>query len=411
MVDPIIRPRNVAMLFKLESTQGEDASPSASDAFPFEADGYSYNSPYTNEASNEVNGTLVDAAPLIVGQPAEVSIRVRMKGVGGSSAYSASIKPPHHSLLEVCGKRGVFTAAVSAASLAAGTTSSATLGTGFASVAQSYRGMPLILAGGTSGGRTAHIADYSAAKVATLTDLFASALTTAASAAIPANWTYAGTSPKDVASRATDHPTGTLYIYEDGSLHKFIGCRGSISDWSGNTARPGFMTFDLMGIYAGKTTAAIPTVTIPQHSAPVLAMGNGGVNPALLINRKELRISNWSMAEGGNKEVIDDPNTPFGFGSPEIAGRSPLLTIDPLATHVENRDTIAEIEAGTEYSGVIRMGNTAQNRVSITFPKLLPVNPAVGQRGIARTEQLGLRALTAGPDASLRDSDSILCYS
>ena len=60
---------------------------------------------------------------------------------------------------------------------------------------------------------------------------------------------------------------------------------------------------------------------------------------------------------------------------------------------------------------MIRMGNTAQNRVSLTFPKLLPSNPTVGQRGIARTEQLGMRALTAGPDASLRDSDSILCYS
>ena len=411
MVDPIIRPRNVAMLFKLESTPGTDAAPTVADAFPFEADGFTYNAPYTSEASNEVNGTLVDAAPLIVGQPAEISIRVRMKGIGGSTPYSASVKPPHHALLESCGKRGLFTAAVAAAALTAGTTTSATLGTGFATVAQSYRGMPLILSGGSSGGRAVHVADYSAAKVATLTDELDNALTVAESAAVPANWTYAGTSPKDVASRATDHPSGTLYLYEDGSLHKFVGCRGSLSDWSGNTARPGFMTFNLMGIYAGKTTVAVPTVAIPQHSAPVLAMGNGGVNPALLIDRKELRISNWSMAESANKEVIDDPNTPFGFGSPEIAGRTPLLTIDPLTTHVENRDTIADIESGAEYTGVIRMGNTAQNRVSLTFPKLLPSNPTVGQRGIARTEQLGMRALTAGPDASLRDSDSILCYS
>jgi len=411
MVDPIIRPRNVAMLFKLESTPGTDAAPTVVDAFPFEADGFTYNAPYTSEASNEVNGTLVDAAPLIVGQPAEISIRVRMKGIGGSTPYSASVKPPHHALLESCGKRGLFTAAVAAAALTAGTTTSATLGTGFATVAQSYRGMPLILSGGSSGGRAVHVADYSAAKVATLTDELDNALTVAESAAVPANWTYAGTSPKDVASRATDHPSGTLYLYEDGSLHKFVGCRGSLSDWSGNTARPGFMTFNLMGIYAGKTTVAVPTVAIPQHSAPVLAMGNGGVNPALLIDRKELRISNWSMAESANKEVIDDPNTPFGFGSPEIAGRTPLLTIDPLTTHVENRDTIADIESGAEYTGVIRMGNTAQNRVSLTFPKLLPSNPTVGQRGIARTEQLGMRALTAGPDASLRDSDSILCYS
>lgn len=405
-----IRPRNVAILVKAETTVGTDAAPDATNAIPFEADGYSYNAPYRSEASNEANGSLVASSPLVVGQPAEVSIRVRMKGAGPTSTYSASVKPPHHTLLEACGHRGLFTAAIAAAALTAGTVNSATLGTGFGSTAQTYRGMPLQLAAGNSGGRLVHVSDYSAGKVATLADLFASALNTSVTAALPANWTYAGTSPKDVAARATDHPSATVYIYEDGQLHKFVGCRGSIQDLGGQTARPGFATFNLMGIYADKSEATLPAVTVPQHAAPILAMGTGGVNPALVINRKELKVSQWSLNEGQQKEVTDDPNTAYGFGSPELAGRSPRLQIDPLATLTTNRNTIAEIEAGTQYPSVIRFGSVAGNRWSLVNPLLQPADPAVAQRGIFRSENLALAALNPGVDPAGRDAESILCF-
>ncbi|MGD9470615.1 MAG: hypothetical protein AB7G24_00790 [Novosphingobium sp.] len=410
MPEEKIRPRNVAILAKLESTVGTDASPGASDAFPFEADGYSYNAPYRREQSNEANGSYVSGAPLVIGQPAEVSIRVRLKGVGGSSAYSASVKPPHHTLFETCGMRGLFTAAVASAALTAGTTTSGTLGTGFGTTAEIYRGMPLQLSGGASGGRIAHVSAYSAGKMATLADVFASALDTSASAALPANWTYAGTSPKDASARATDHPSATIYIYEDGTLHKFVGCRGSISELGGNTARPGYATFRLMGIYAGKSDATLPAVSVPQHSAPVLAMGTGGVTPALVVNRKELAISQWGLAVDQTVESPDDPNTAYGFGAAEIGGRTPVFTIDPLATLKATRDSIAEIEAGAAYPAVIRYGSVAQNRWSLTLPQALIAESGVGTRGQFRSEQIALQALNPGVGPSDRDAEAILCF-
>lgn len=405
-----IRPRNVAMLFKLETTVGTDAAPTAADAFPFEADGWSYNAPYRSEGSNEANGSLVASAPLIVGQPAEVSIRVRLKGAGAGTTYTSLIRPPHHALLSACGKRGLFTAAVAAQAIVAGTTTSATLGASFAATAQAYRGMPLQLAAGNSGGRLVHVSDYTAAKVATLTDIFGAALNTSVTAAVPANWTYAGTSPKDAVARATDHPAGTLYLYEDGTLHKFVGCRGSISDLSGQSARPGFCTFNLMGIYAGKSDATMPAITVPQQAAPVLAQGAAGIDPAFVINRRELAISQWSLNDGQVKEVVDDPNTPFGFSSPELAGRAPTLAIDPTVTLKATRDTIAEIEAGTQYPSVLRFGGVAGNRWSIVNPLVAPADPQVGQRGIYRTEQLSLAVLNPGVDAGSRDAETILCF-
>jgi hypothetical protein len=227
---------------------------------------------------------------------------------------------------------------------------------------------------------------------------------------LPPNWTYAGTTPKDEAARATDHPTATVYIYEDGTLHKFVGCRGSISDCGGQTARPGFATFNLMGIYAGKSDVAIPAVSVPQHSAPVLAMGTGGVTPALVVNHKELKVSTWSLNDGQQKETIEDPNTAYGFGSPELAGREPALVIDPLATLKANRDTVAEIEAGSQYPGVLRFGTVAGNRWSLVFPLMVPADPAVATRGIYRSENLSLRALNPGVDPSARDSEAVFCF-
>jgi hypothetical protein len=404
-----LRHRNVAMRFKIETTEGEDAAPDGTNAFPFEVDGYEYNSPYRAEGSQEANSSMAASAPLVIGQPADITIRVRMKGAGAGSTYSSSVKPPHHDLLAACGWRGLFNAAVAATALAAGTTSAATLATPFANTAQTYRGLPLQLAGGSSGGRIAHISDYTAARVATLTDLFGAALDTNVTAALPANWSYAPTSPADAAARASDHPSGTLYIYEDGVLRKFFGLRGTV-DFAGETARPGFMTFRFMGIYGGKTDATRVSDTIPQNVAPILAMGTDGVTPSVVIDRKSLAVRNWALGVNQQMEVSDDPNTAYGFGASDIAGRAAMLTLDPIETLVANRDVIADIEAGTRYTGVIRCGTVAGNRWSMTLPLLQPAESAPGRRGIFRTEELSLYALNSGVGPSTRDSDAILCF-
>lgn len=405
-----IRPRNVVILVKEEAVAGVDAVPTAVDAIPFENDGWSYNAPYTAEDSNEANGSLVAGAPLIVGQPAEVTVRVRLKGAGPGKAYSATVKPPHHVLFEACGKRGVFTPAVAANAVAAAGATSVTLGVSFAAIARSYIGMPLQLSGGDTNNRIVHVTNYDSEKVATFADIFDPALSNGVLAAMPANWTYVGTSPKGSAARLGDQPTVTVYIYEDGILHKFVGCRANMSDFGGQTARPAFATFALRGIYNDFVDADVPVVSVPGHSAPTLNMGVGGVTPSLVINRKELKVSTWSLNDAQELANTDDPNTPLGFGSPEIGGRAPALVIDPLKTFKANRNPIAEIEQGASYTGVIRHGTVACNRLSVTLPYLTTANIANGTRDIYRKEDLTLRALNPGVDAAGRDGEAVICF-
>jgi len=409
MADLTIRRANVAILIKGEATEGVDAAPVAADAIPFEEDGYSYNYPYTSEDSNEATGSMAAGAPMIVGQAAELSIRVRLKGA--AATYTGSVKPPHHALFTMCGLRGQFTAAVSAAALAAGSGTTGTLGTGFGTTAQMYRGMPLVLSVGPGAGQIPFVTDYTAGKIATLTDTFSPVLTTSTLAALPANWTYAPTSPKDAASRTTDQPSATIYIYEDGTLHKFVGCRGVPDDLSADTAKPGFFTAKIKGIYAGKTDAAIPSgIVLPGQLAPTLTQGLSNPSGAFLVNRYGLPISNMSLKFNSDVISSEDPNTNYGFGPGIIGERKAQLSCDPLATLVATRDILTQLTAGNIFPAVARFGAVAGNRWAVTLPAVTPADAQPGLRGVLRSETQTYQALSNSQDANTRDTDFVLCF-
>lgn len=409
MADVTIRPANVAVLVKLETTEGVDASPVAGvDAIPVEADSVQYNSPWTSEQSNEATGSLVSGAPLVIGQAATISFRSRIKGA--NAPYTASVKPPLHQALQACGWKGQFQAAITAAAATAGSAITATLATAFPATAQAILGMMLAITGGPGAGASPAVVDYTAGRVATLSDSFNPQLTTASIIGLPANWTYAQTSPSDAAARATDQPSATIYIYEDGTLLKFVGCRGTAS-LEGQTARPGFATLNFTGIYAGKTDAAIPAgLVIAGHSAPVLAQGSA-VSSAVLLNRKPLPISRWSLDPGSTLETPDDPNTSYGFGAGQITDRTPRLTLDPLATLVATRDTVTDIGNGTAMTAVLRHGSVAGNRWALVAPLAQPVEANPGTRGKLRSEEIALQLRTSGKDAYSRDADRFLVFS
>jgi hypothetical protein len=410
-IDPVMRPGNGLLLIALQSAEDTIASPSAAtDIIPCENDSISFNMPYKYETADEVSGSFASGAPLVVGQAATFSFKSRIKGAGPGATYTSSVKPPLHAALSACGWLGVFTAAVSAAALAAGTTNSATLGTGFAATAQIYRGMPLLLTGAPAAGRFPLITDYTSGKVATLADAYGSALTTANTAAIPANWTYAPTSPYDASSRAAMHPAATINYYEDGRLYQFMNCRGTV-DMDGDTAKPGFATFNMTGIFVGVFDVAVPSNTAyPSQSAPTLVQGSG-VAPAFQVNRRGLAISKWSLKNGGQIDSPEDPNSNIGFGAGQISDRTYMMEIDPLMTFVANRNSLADIAAFSQFPAAIQLGSVAGNRASIMLPLVQPVESDPGTRGKLRSETLRFQAVSPGRDNSGRDGDISLCFS
>ncbi|USI71617.1 hypothetical protein [Sphingomonas morindae] len=410
-MDPTIRPANVAVLFKLQPDENTPVVPDpTADAIPVEADSISYNSPWTQEASNEATGSLVAGAPLIIGQAATFSFKSRIKGAGAGAVYSAIVKPPLHQAFQACGWKGLFSAAIAGAAATAGTATSVTLPAAFAGASRAVIGMLLAISAGTGAGATPAVVEYTAARVATLGEAYNPALDATSVVGMPANWTYAQTSPSDQASRLTDQPAGTCYIYEDGTLLMFTACRGTLS-LDGQNARPGYGTFSFTGIYQGKVDAPIPAnLAIANHSAPTLVQGQAS-SLAAVLNRRALTISTWSLDPGSQIENVDDPNTPFGFGAGQIVDRVPVLKVDPLATLVANRNTIADIGNGVTMPAVLRHGSVAGNRWALIAPLAQPTAADPGTRGKLRSEQMSLQCRSLGKDAIGRDTDRILCFS
>lgn len=409
MGDPTIRMMNVALLLKLQTAEGVPAVPDPTvDALPIEADSITYNNPWTMEASNEATGSLVGGAPLIIGQAATISFKSRIKGAGAGATYSPTVKPPHHAAFQMAGWRGQFTAAIAAALATSGTATTVTLPGAFPATARALLGMQLLIGAGTGAGNAPAVIEY-AANVATLSESFAPALDATSSVALPASWTYAGTTPQDAAARLTDHPCATIYLYEDGVLRKFTDCRATLM-LDGKSARPGYGTWTCSGIYAGKVDAAIPSnIVIAGHAAPVLVQG-GSLSPAVSINRKPLAVSTWSLDPGTALEVPDDPNTAQGFAGGQIVDRTAMLKIDPLATLVANRDTIADIGNGVTMPAVFRHGSQAGNRWSLVLPLAQPVSADPTARGKLRAEDVSLQARTLGRDAYSRDTDRVIVF-
>jgi hypothetical protein len=339
-----------------------------------------------------------------------ISFKSRIKGAGAGVTYTSSVKPPLHPVFQAGGWRGQFTAAVATQLVAAGGAASATLGASFSATARALIGMMLTITAGVGVGSSPLVVEYTAGKVATLGDSFNPVLDGTTSVALPANWTYAQTSPNSASARTTDHPTGTCYIYLDGVLWKFGGVRGTLT-LDGQTARPGYATFNGTGVFLGRSDAPIPAdLAVAGHSAPVLVQG-AGVSPAVLVNRKPATISTWSLDPGSQLEDIVDPNTPNGFGASQITARVPTLKIDPYATLVANRDTISDIGSGVMAPIVVRHGSVAGNRWSLTVPLAQPINTADGSRGQLQSEEITFQCRGNGADAVTRDVDRILCFS
>lgn len=409
MADVTQRSAFIAVGIRLMADENDTALPNpATDFIGIELDGITRGSPFTTEQSNEATGSMVAGAAQVIGQAATFAFRSRIRGAGPGVTYTSTVKPPLHAALSACGKRAQFQAAVAAAAITAGDAVSATLAASFPATAGALVGMPLLFSSGANSGRAPLITGYTAARVASLSENFDTPLTTE-QAAIPANWTYSGTSPADAAAKATDQPMAVIAFYRDGVLFKYTHCRG-IVNLEGRAARPGFAAFNFTGIFAGKSDAAMPSLTaLKQHAAPNLAKGTDASGVAIM-NRKPLSLSTWSLNDGASVTSSDDPNTTIGFGAGEIGQRTPVLTVDPLATLVATRDVLAQISAGAVVPASLRHGSQAGNRWALTIPSGQVTGESDTQRDNLVGEQITAQAISQGKDAYLRDTDSVLCF-
>jgi hypothetical protein len=381
-----LRTRNAVLLAKIESPEGTDATPSAAtDAILVQVTGSPFNLNPNVIETNEATGSLDGAGPIIGGMKATISYSLYMKGSG-----AAGTAPECGSLLKACGWAETVTAAAIPAApeacQAGGSATTAKLGSTAGTTAQQYRGMPLELSSTVTA--STFITDYTTGKVATVADTLGGSPGTGTSYQIPANVLYTPGS--------TSIPSLTKYLYLDGLLYKFLGCRGSFK-FSADAGGVGKLDFTFSGIIGSKTDAALPAATFDDSRPPVFRGGK------MSYNRSECAVAQFSLDSANTVTFPDDPNQPQGFGYPIITARKIAGNINPLETLVASRDIYSDFVAGTRRIVHARYGGTAGNRIGITIPQAQAVNFTPGDRsGLMET---GIPFEAVGADAG-----AFLCF-
>ncbi|MCA6305660.1 MAG: hypothetical protein IM628_12715 [Phenylobacterium sp.] len=375
-----LRSQNAALLAKIETTSGTDSVPAATDAIRCQNMAISF-APALITA-NEYSGSLDASPPIVGGMPVTVSFDVFLKGSG-----AAATAPEWGRLLRACGWAETITSTAvpaSAEALAAGgSTTSAVLGASAAATAQLYRGMPVVLTGAQAG--LSYITDYTAAKLATLTDSFGAALLATTSYQIPVNVRYAPAS--------LNIPSVTLYCFVDGIRYRVTGARGNVS-FALQSGQAGTMRFTFQGRILDKADAAIPTGLVYDQTVRPIWIGGRAT-----MNRVQVGMSSLSLDMANRLVTPDNPNDVEGFDPAEINGRNLTGQLVRQEYLVATETAFADFRAQTARIVHARFGLAAAvgNRIGLTVPAAQYTGHQPGDQGGVAT--LAVPFSATGPDS------------
>jgi hypothetical protein len=325
-----IRTRNALILAKIEVSEGVDPTPSPS-ANAVRVENIQWSETPNVVQSNEVSGALDMAPPLVAGVRSSVSFDYWVK-----SRAAADTAPDCAALLKMCGKGETITGTAvpgSAEALAAGASAvQCTLGSSASGTADLYNGMPINFTGTVIG--QSFLADYTAAKLATLTDTMGGNLTTSTTYQIPKNVVY-----RDASSSLA---SGALWFYLDGQKFMMLGARGSyqIVFVSGEGIK---IRFTFQGVWVQSIDTSMVT---PSNFNDVTKLVWRGLNQGYARSRWNRLLAQVKTLtfDGGNTVVTpDNPEATEGYDPAQITLRTARFTMDPLRRLYANRDFLTDM--------------------------------------------------------------------
>jgi hypothetical protein len=178
--------------------------------------------------------------------------------------------------------------------------------------------------------------------------------------------------------------TCTVYWYEDGALHKMVGCVGTM-DMSAPSGI-GKITFSLQGAYVAPTDASLPDAVLSSVVPPVVA----GIN--LTIGSFTPVVTALSVSLGNSIAKRQDINDENGIAGFIINGREVTGSVDPEAVTFAEFDPWAGWKAGTTAAISATIGETAGNICAISLPVCQYRTPSYGDREGIRTYDLSFVA-------------------
>lgn len=374
-----LKPRNAYLAVKIESTPGTfDAPDPASDGLLIRTTVPPR--PQVNVVNtDEATGSLDPEAPEAGGMTFQFNANVYLKGSG-----TPGTAPEFGPLMRIAGfQESVTGTAVPAApeASAGGTDQkSLTLGTSASTTAQAYQGMPILLTGDIA--KTAFIANYTAAKLAALTEDVGAQPTVSTNYQIPINVRYLPAS--------TSIPSASLKFWMDGKRWDLAGCRAS---WSLDLSSGGVgeLNFQINGMFVAEEDEAMPTRAVDASRPPIWK------NSVSVLDYLLVGTSSFGLQSGIQIVNPDNPNQLEGYDPAEITARDITATLDPLTELKATKDRMAQLRGNTEMIYHARLGSVAGNRCGIVIPRYKLTDRQVqNAQGIARDN---LNGSSVGPDA------------
>lgn len=174
---------------------------------------------------------------------------------------------------------------------------------------------------------------------------------------------------------STGQKSCTIYIYEDGKLHKITAARGNMSV-SAPAGQPAVFTFTMRGIYNAATDTSLVTGTYSGATAEPLFKGSSSLSynsvTSLICRSYELDLGN-SIAPRLSANATDGL---AGFHVTNRASTARFVVEDPL---VATTDFEADWAAATARALYVTVGSTQYNRVKVQCDKFTVTGPTYGE--------------------------------
>ena len=186
----------------------------------------------------------------------------------------------------------------------------------------------------------------------------------------------------------------TIYLYKDGELYKFVGCKVDLS-LDANVRELGELSFTIVGKLAERVEASVPTVeyepTKPIAFVDALCKIDDTYSP---------RFSKVSIGLNNQITAIEDANSPDGIWKVFITDRKPSGSFDPLAVKPSEYDFLTRFQNGDVAKLKFTLGKEEGNRVEVEA-KIQFSDFKFGDREGVLTNELPFNLVTTTGDDEL----------
>jgi hypothetical protein len=189
-------------------------------------------------------------------------------------------------------------------------------------------------------------------------------------------------------SGETDYlSSATVWIYNDGLLHKLNGCRGNFT-LKAEVGQPMMMDIELTGGLNITTDATMLTgITYPTITPPTFM----GTNILSVHGSNAVFVNSLEMTSGNDLQYRSDPNTSAGLISSKIVGRAAGGSMDPEGNTIAGGiDWFNSLYDNTEGVLDLTIGSAPKNKFLISANKAQFSSVGGGERSGLTTNQVEL---------------------